>query len=475
MLYKLLVRTKKVYFDNADLYFYYQRSGSIMNSQFSVKKTDEILVYLERQKFFKENNMETLCRQNESSLLKACKSIAFKLYKSEYSLCEKKKWFAFIKESVRSCTINASRFDILLRKSPAAWCMLYAVKGKLSSVRRNANDIKIWATLIAKTLWARARYGKKIAFFMLTPLGGNLGDQALCYTAERMWDEIHFIEMPCPHFRVYMSNITFLKRLIKNADIVFNAGGYIGTIWFEQAEICTRKIIAEFKDNKIIILPNTVYFDDTEWGKQELIHSQNIYNCHPNLTIYCREHKSYIFAKNYFNDVRLAPDLVFSLPLKLPNYHRKGALLCLRRDCEKTLSNSEFNEILKIFNDRFETKLTDTVVPYRVVPAKRKKELLKKLKEISSAEVVITDRLHGMVFCAITHTPCVVVLSKSHKVQGCYEWIKNLKYIRIAESVQDVAELIDAVINADKDTSFGEIQQLHKILHDDVIGSLSIQ
>ncbi|MFB8735822.1 polysaccharide pyruvyl transferase family protein [Bacillus sp. SL00103] len=32
------------------------------------------------------------------------------------------------------------------------------------------------------------------------------------------------------------------------------------------------------------------------------------------------------------------------------------------------------------------------------------------------AQVVVTDRLHGMIFCAITKTPCVVLRSFDHKV-----------------------------------------------------------
>ena len=55
---------------------------------------------------------------------------------------------------------------------------------------------------------------------------------------------------------------------------------------------------------------------------------------------------------------------------------------------------------------------------------------------------MITDRLHGMVFCAITGTPCIVLSNNHHKVKGTYEWIKHLDYIKY---VTDIAEVMKQV------------------------------
>ena len=52
-----------------------------------------------------------------------------------------------------------------------------------------------------------------------------------------------------------------------------------------------------------------------------------------------------------------------------------------------------------------------------------------------NSKLVITDRLHGMVFSAITKTPCIVTKSLDHKVIGTYEWIKNLNYIKLVEDL----------------------------------------
>ena len=68
----------------------------------------------------------------------------------------------------------------------------------------------------------------------------------------------------------------------------------------------------------------------------------------------------------------------------------------------------------------------------------RKEEVEKKLEEFKMAKLVVTDRLHGMIFAAITGTNCIVLNSRSRKLKGCYEWIRSLGYIRCADDVEDI-------------------------------------
>jgi pyruvyl transferase EpsI len=77
--------------------------------------------------------------------------------------------------------------------------------------------------------------------------------------------------------------------------------------------------------------------------------------------------------------------------------------------------------------------------------SERKQAVEEKLREFASAQLVITDRLHGMVFCAITGTPCVVVNSRSPKVLGCYEWIRELPYIHILGEECDLEKIYNAI------------------------------
>ena len=69
-----------------------------------------------------------------------------------------------------------------------------------------------------------------------------------------------------------------------------------------------------------------------------------------------------------------------------------------------------------------------------------------------NSKVVITDRLHGMIFCAITKTPCIVTRSLDHKVIESYKWIKNLNYIRLVEGLDfdKINPIIEELSNLEK-------------------------
>ncbi|MNE93367.1 putative pyruvyl transferase EpsI [compost metagenome] len=56
---------------------------------------------------------------------------------------------------------------------------------------------------------------------------------------------------------------------------------------------------------------------------------------------------------------------------------------------------------------------------------------------------MITDRLHGMIFAAITSTPCIALGNYNYKVVGSYEWIKHLGYIKFTNDINQIPELIE--------------------------------
>ena len=85
-----------------------------------------------------------------------------------------------------------------------------------------------------------------------------------------------------------------------------------------------------------------------------------------------------------------------------------------------------------------------------VVTKKNRDECVKsKMNEFASAKIVITDRLHGMIFSAITGTPCIVFGNYNYKVEGTYEWIKYLGYIRFVDTVDEMERVFPELISLD--------------------------
>ena len=71
-------------------------------------------------------------------------------------------------------------------------------------------------------------------------------------------------------------------------------------------------------------------------------------------------------------------------------------------------------------------------------------EVSKQLKIISEHELVITDRLHGMIFSVITKTSCIAIKNNNYKISSSYEWFKNLEYIKMIRD-NDLNEFIKLI------------------------------
>lgn len=297
------------------------------------------------------------------------------------------------------------------------------------------------------------------------PHHGNIGDSAIAVAEEKI------LEQNFKDYKIYYLQEKYLdicsnriKQFINDEDIILlHGGGNIGDTYI-RPEKGRREVIKSYPNNKIIIFPQTAYFSNTEEGKKELKISKEIYNKHKNLVILAREEKTYEFMKqNFYNaKIYLTPDIVMTLHKK-SNKNRKGALLIFRTDKEKTLKNENIEKTKEIVNKKFrEYIISDMSLGSGIVniAGKRREEVLtKKFEQFATSEIVITDRLHGMVFAAITETPCVVFGNFNYKISESYKWLKNLEYIEFCDNIEEIENKIENVTKAENksyDNSFAQ-------------------
>lgn len=277
-------------------------------------------------------------------------------------------------------------------------------------------------------------------FLVLTPEHGNLGDHAIAKAIKEMLLrlDMHIVEIPTSKL-LRLRELGWLK-IMNRKRILINGGGNLGTLWFNIEQL-QRDIIISNPQSTIFIMPNTICYEDSDWGRNEFIKSKDIYNSHPKLYLFAREKTSYRIMRSAYQNVTLMPDMVLSLNECINDRERKGCLLCLRSDRERIRSDEQERIIRHQAATLFGSAVCDTdmVAGHRILINQRESELQGKFAEFSGAELVITDRLHGMIFCAITGTPCIVIDSKSPKVRGCYEWIKDLDYIQFVDNVSEIA------------------------------------
>ena len=299
---------------------------------------------------------------------------------------------------------------------------------------------------------------KKRVFIIGVPYHGNLGDQAIIIAENQYIKDIlknkKVIEIESSITNKF---IKIFKKLIKKDDIIFmHGGGFLGNLWPVEEEMF-RKTISSFKDNNIIVLPQTIFFTNDELGEKELNVSKKIYNNHKKLYISCREEYTLNFSKKEFKcKLLLVPDIVLYLEDYILNKNRKDVLFCLRKDSEKV--NHNYSGLTSYINKlQYKIDLTDTVILKRLYKINRKKFVFEKLKQFSKYKLVVTDRLHGMIFAYLTNTPCIVFENKSYKIKGVYEWIKGCNFIKLVNDESDVNEICKNLLSI-KDIKKEEIK-----------------
>ena len=75
--------------------------------------------------------------------------------------------------------------------------------------------------------------------------------------------------------------------------------------------------------------------------------------------------------------------------------------------------------------------------------------VLDKLRQLSSAEIVITDRLHGMISSVVAGTKCFAFDNLTGKIHSTKNlWLNKLKTVRILNTSEDFIKNID-LLNID--------------------------
>ncbi|MBQ7043229.1 MAG: polysaccharide pyruvyl transferase family protein [Clostridia bacterium] len=285
----------------------------------------------------------------------------------------------------------------------------------------------------------------KTVYVVGCPEYPNLGDSAILIAELAFLKESGFTDnrIKCITEREFFDDRQVIRSWIGKKKLICGlGGGNMGNQYYSEEKI-RRILLKDFSENPIIIFPQTIYYGGTT-GAEEAEESKRYYDNKENLTLIAREKKSQEEMQRLYpgTKVLLTPDIVLSCTMKdfevESNCHRKGVLLCVRSDAEKSMSDAEFDSFTKkLQNYGIICKKTDMYSDKEINSETRLDCIKRKMEEFVSAQIVITDRLHGMIFAAITETPCIVFSNYNHKVKGTYDWIKHLPYIKFAETIEE--------------------------------------
>lgn len=284
----------------------------------------------------------------------------------------------------------------------------------------------------------------------------NVGDQAQA-VAIHFWLRKHFPKLPilevnkedCKYF------LPALKWLIQPNDVLFlHSGGNLGDrgIW---SETIRRLLIQSFPQNKIISLPQTIYFSDTEQGRKECKKSQLIYASHPDLTVIGRDPQSGDLAAALFPNAHTLciPDFVLSMPPRQVESNKglPKILLCLRLDDESALSEEQR---LKISTDLpYTCQYFDTTLRTPIFLEKRERVFDQTLDLFSSVDAIVTDRYHGLIFAVLCGKPCVVLPTVDHKLTSAMYWFKEVPFVSFAQNLNEVKSRLEHCLAVENRTT----------------------
>jgi len=485
--YKIIFQAKKIVHTKKKMYFYLQRATSITGNTFKIKRLvilearRNLIQFLEKKNLYKLYVLSVFSYmiliiqfynlikdnyENEKRILKNLKKEYRKSYKKYFktviiSLNIRKQLFIFLngitprfykyyikfitlKNNINLSGLKSFMFNTI--KKILKFIIPYRFRKKVFELKYNINYSRQIKSL---------RKGRKHSKIILigTPEHGNLGDHAIAFSEMKFlkykFYQKKIVEISGNNYRI---NSCKIKKYITPSDVIcITGGGFLGNLWINE-EIIVRDIISSFNTNKIIIFPSTIHYNDqTIEERAELEKSKMIYKNHNDLTIFLRDFNSIKTANELVgmhkkNKIIFAPDMaLYSDETK--NFHkREGVLICFREDKEKILDDNVLCNIISLLKDKAKDfKYSSTVVPYRISIRQREKELEKKYNEFRSSELVITDRLHAMIFSAITSTPCIAFDNLSGKVSGVYSYLKKFPYLRFISNKNDIDNLSKSI------------------------------
>lgn len=267
---------------------------------------------------------------------------------------------------------------------------------------------------------------KKKIFIFFMPDYGNLGDVAI-YQAHIKFLNRYFANyyiINIPYFKTYLEFWKIKNIITENDIITMLGGGFFGDL-YPEGELFRQKIVTEFKNNLIISFPQSLNYSNSKLGKLLLKRAKKVYNNHNNLILTARDNISFTFIKNNFqnSDSYLLPDIVFlESEYKINKIGQKMGI-CLREDQESNLNPiirkaiySNINEEYKIFSTKVQSNDIKILL----------KELKLLFEELSECKIIITDRLHAMIFAINMDIPCIALQDKFGKLLNCLTYINSI-------------------------------------------------
>ncbi len=294
------------------------------------------------------------------------------------------------------------------------------------------------------------------------PLHHNIGDLLINLGTEEFFSANHLNVKHRYNYHDYPKRI---PGITETDVLMFHGGGNLGDIYPEHINLL-RRLLKEYPDNQVIVLPQTVFFQSDAFRKTCL----DEFLKHPRLSIHVRDFKSLeLLTGHGLKDVAMMPDMAHQLVGKLkpePEIGSDTPLYFMRRDEEagaipealkgQAASSIDWEDCVTL-GDRIEFGIlirairlahrfslsTRLYAPwYRL----RNRLIHRGVKLISRSNVIYTNRLHAMLLSLLLGRD-VVAFDNSYGKLSTYQrtWLQhvpNLTFLRQDAEVEKPANAV---------------------------------
>lgn len=269
-------------------------------------------------------------------------------------------------------------------------------------------------------------FHRQLYIFISTPCFGNVGDHAI-FLAEKQLLAEAALKNRIFEFTYFEYKHLYKHIHIRKQDVVLiDGGGNFGDTWPETLTNFLS-IITRYKNNRILIFPESWYFSNTDSGRFFLNETIKAFEENPNIVIFARDTWSFNEMKKYLesSDVRFAYDCVLYKNISYLSFDVKQEKsnyvigLSLRNDKEKfTNFSGSLNQLLKSKSLKLVSINNDS--QHLVSKNKRKKYFEQMIKLYNSCDLIITDRFHGYVLSILCDKPCIAFDNITGKVKHSF-------------------------------------------------------
>lgn len=315
--------------------------------------------------------------------------------------------------------------------------------------------------------------GHRQAVVVNFPNHGNPGDPAIWLGTRQLLAELDVRVVLSTDWSVLDAS---LLRRHAGVPVLLNGGGNFGDLYAGQQSMRER-VLREATDHPVVQLPQSAHFRDPA----NLDRVRALVAAHPDVTLLAREERTLALFRGLDAEVHLSPDHALALrrpvPVLRPASRRHGLLWLARRpedpeyggeaaveppadlDCTRVewmegIAEDQrgwdrpgraalaVNERLRRGGTLPRPAALSAALLAQTFPPLAHRWVAHGMRLLAGSRVVVTDKLHGHLFCVLLGLPHVALDNSYGKVSGTLDaWTGDLPGVHRARSGAEAAEV----------------------------------